>query len=117
MLVPLLTGFLPLLIINIVLGGLRAAALVGSMVAAVEYGGTDQRKRGVAAGVYHFASDSANVLTPFVGGLIADRIGLGPTFWVLSIGLIVIYLTLLAVSGVVSRRKARPPLAAPPGLR
>ena len=117
LLVPLLTTFLPLLLLNIVLGGLRAAALVGSMVAAVEYGGTDPRKRGVAAGVYNFASDGANVLTPFVGGLIADRIGLGPTFWVMSVGLIAIYLGLLGLSVLVAGRQPKPPLAASPGLR
>jgi predicted MFS family arabinose efflux permease len=117
MLVPLLTAFLPLLLLNIVLGGLRAAALVGSMVAAVEYGGTDPRKRGVAAGVYNFASDAANVLTPFAGGLIADRIGLGPTFWVMSVGLIAIYLGLLGLSVLVAGRQRKPPLAASPGLR
>jgi predicted MFS family arabinose efflux permease len=117
MLVPLLTTFLPLLLLNIVLGGLRAAALVGSMVAAVEYGGTDPRKRGVAAGVYNFASDAANVLTPFAGGLIADRIGLGPTFWVMSVGLIAIYLGLLGLSILVGGRQRKPPLAASPGLR
>jgi MFS transporter, DHA1 family, multidrug resistance protein len=115
LLVPFLTAFWPLLVLNVVLGGLRAAALVGSMVAAVEFGGTDPRKRGVAAGVYSFASDAANMLTPFVGGLIADRIGLGATFWVMSIGLIALYLALLAISVIVERRRGA--LAASPGLR
>lgn len=106
LLVPLLTTFWPLLLLNIVLGGLRAAALVGSMVAAVEYAGTDQRKRGAAAGVYSFASDAANVTAPLIGGVLADRIGLGATFWAMSLGLITIYLTLLAVNHLVAVRRS-----------
>ncbi len=104
--VPLLTTFWPLLLVNVVLGGLRAAALVGSMVAAVEYAGTDPRKRGTAAGVYSFASDAANVTAPLAGGILADRIGLGATFWAMALGLIAVYLGLLAVSAAVARRRA-----------
>ena len=98
LLVPVLAGFLPLLVLNSVLGGLRAGALVGSMVAAVEYAGEDPRKRGMAAGMYSFATDGANVLTPLVGGLVAERIGLAATFWAMPLGLISLYLGLLAVS-------------------
>ena len=98
LLVPVLGSFVPLLILNIVLGGLRAGALVGSMVAAVEYAGEDPRKRGMAAGMYSFATDCANVLTPLIGGLVAERIGLALTFWAMPLALIAIYLALLAVS-------------------
>jgi MFS family permease len=98
LLVPVLGGFLPLLVLNIVLGGLRAGALVGSMVAAVDFAGDDPRKRGMAAGMYSFATDCANVLTPLVGGLVAGRIGLAATFWTMPLGLITLYLGLLAVS-------------------
>jgi MFS family permease len=98
LLVPVLNGFLPLLALNVVLGGLRAGALVGSMVAAVEYAGDDPRKRGMAAGMYSFATDGANVLTPLIGGLVAERIGLAATFWAMPLGLIAIYLGLLAMS-------------------
>jgi MFS family permease len=98
LLVPILSGFWPLLLVNIVLGGLRAGALVGSMVAAVEYAGDDSRKRGMAAGMYSFATDSANVLAPLVGGLVAERIGLAATFWAMPLGLIAIYLGLLGIS-------------------
>jgi MFS transporter, DHA1 family, multidrug resistance protein len=104
LLVPFFGGFLPLLVLNIVLGGLRAGALVGSMVAAVEYAGEDPRKRGLAAGMYSFASDCANVLTPLIGGLVAERIGLAAMFWAMPLGLISLYLGLLAVSAWQGRR-------------
>ena len=104
LLVPVLSGFLPLLVLNIVLGGLRAGALVGSMVSAVEYAGEDPRKRGMAAGLYSFATDGANVLTPLIGGLLAERIGLATIFWAMPVGLIALYLGLLAVSAWHARR-------------
>jgi MFS family permease len=104
LLVPVLGSFLPLLVLNIVLGGLRAGALVGSMVSAVEYAGEDARKRGLAAGMYSFATDGANVLTPLIGGLVAERIGLAAIFWAMPIGLISLYLGLLAVSTWHARR-------------
>ncbi len=113
LLVPVLGSFLPLLVLNIVLGGLRAGALVGSMVAAVEYAGEDPRKRGMAAGMYSFATDAANVLTPLVGGLVAERIGLAATFWAMPLGLITVYLGLLAVSAWQGGRGRLPPPVAP----
>jgi MFS family permease len=105
LLVPVLGGFLPLLLLNIILGGLRAGALVGSMVSAVEYAGEDPRKRGLAAGMYSFATDGANVLTPLIGGLVAERIGLAATFWAMPLGLITLYLGLLAASAWQARRQ------------
>ena len=104
MLVPLFTTFLPLLILHVILGALRAGALVGSMVAAVEYAGSDPRKRGMAAGMYSLGSDSANVFGPLVGGVIADRMGLEATYWALPLVLMVVYFALLAASRVAARR-------------
>jgi MFS family permease len=117
LLVPLLTTFLPLLLLNVVLGGLRAGALVGSMVAAVDYAGSDPRKRGMAAGLYSFATDAANVLAPLIGGVVAERIGLAATFWAMPLGLIAIYLGLLAVSAWRGGAGRPPSLAATSGLR
>jgi MFS family permease len=104
-LVPLFSTFLPLLLLNVLLGALRAGALVGSMVAAFEYAGGDARKRGMAAGVYTFASDVAMVGAPLIGGLMAEQIGLDGTFWALPTALMALYLGLLCVSLLVARRR------------
>ena len=104
MLVPLFTAFFPLLLLSVVLGGLRAVALVASMVAAVEYAGSDARKRGMAAGVYSFSVDGALVVAPLLGGLVAERTGLVATFWAMPVLLMAVYFVLLAASGVVARR-------------
>jgi len=101
--VPLFRSFLPLLVLVAMLGALRAGALVGSMVAAVEYAGGDARKRGVAAGVYTFGTDSAMVSSPLVGGLLAEQIGLTTIFWALPAGLIALYLALLGGSARADR--------------
>jgi DHA1 family multidrug resistance protein-like MFS transporter len=108
-LIPLFSAFLPLLLFNIALGGLRAGALVGSMVAAIEYGGGDARKRGVAAGVYTFGSDSAMVAAPLIGGVLAEQIGLASIFWALPALLMTLYFALLGGSVLAERReRARP---------
>jgi MFS family permease len=104
-LVPLFSTFLPLLLLNVLLGALRAGALVGSMVAAFEYAGGDARKRGMAAGVYTFASDVAMVGAPLIGGLMAEQIGLDGTFWALPTALMALYFGLLCVSLLVARRR------------
>jgi MFS family permease len=103
MLVPLFSAFLPLLVLNVMLGALRAGALVGSMVATFEFAGADARKRGMAAGVYSFGSDSAMVGAPLVGGLIAEQIGLDGIFWALPAALMTIYFGLLGGSLLVAR--------------
>jgi predicted MFS family arabinose efflux permease len=103
MLIPFFTAALPLLMLHVVLGALRSVAMVSSMAAAIEYAGADLRKRGMASGLYHFASDCANVLTPLASGLLADRIGLAPTFWVLPAALTGVYFALLATSALAAR--------------
>jgi MFS family permease len=103
--VPLFSAFLPLLALNVVLGGLRAGALVGSMVATFEYAGGDARKRGMAAGVYTFGTDAAMVSAPLVGGLIAERIGLDGIFWALPAALMAVYFGLLGGNLLVARAR------------
>jgi len=103
MLIPLFTAFWPLLVLIIALGGLRAGALVGSMVAAVDYAGGDARKRGMAAGVYTFGTDSAMVSAPLIGGLLAEQIGLTTIFWALPAALMVLYFALLSGSVLAAR--------------
>src|SRR3954471_5022198 len=105
LLVPLFSTFLPLLVLNILLGALRAGALVGSMVAAFEYAGGDARKRGMAAGVYSFGTDTAMVGAPLIGGLIAEQIGLDGIFWALPTALMTLYFGLLGVNLLVARAR------------
>jgi DHA1 family multidrug resistance protein-like MFS transporter len=107
-LIPLFTAFWPLLVLIVALGGLRAGVLVGSMVAAVEYAGGDARKRGIAAGVYTFGTDSAMVSAPLLGGLLAEQIGLTTIFWVLPVALMVLYFALLSGSALAARRERAP---------
>jgi MFS family permease len=110
MMIPLFVAPIPLLVVHVILGVLRSIAMVTSMAAAIEYAGADLRKRGMAAGAYNFASDCANVLAPIAGGLIADRIGLAATFWVMPAGLSLVYFLLLAFSALMAHapRRARP---------
>jgi len=100
-LVPLFTSFWPLLGLHIVLGGLRSGALVGSMAAAVEYGGDDPRQRGLAAGMYNFATDAGNILGPLAGGLLAEQVGLPALFVLLPALLLAVYLGVLGASRMV----------------
>jgi MFS family permease len=104
-LVPLFTGFWPLLGLHILLGGLRSGALVGSMAATIEYGGADARQRGLAAGMYNFATDAGNILGPLVGGLLAEQFGLPALFVLLPALLLAVYLGLLGASWVVAARQ------------
>jgi MFS family permease len=105
LLVPLFSTFLPLLVLNVLLGALRAGALVGSMVAAFEYAGGDARKRGMAAGVYSFGTDTAMVGAPLIGGLIAEQIGLDGIFWALPAALMTLYFGLLGINLLVARAR------------
>jgi len=106
MLVPVFSTFLPLLVLNVLLGALRAGALVGSMIAAFEYAGDDARKRGMAAGVYTFGTDTAMVGAPLIGGLIAEQIGLAGIYWALPVALMTLYFGLLGINLIVARARA-----------
>ena len=105
MLVPVFSTFLPLLVLNVLLGALRAGALVGSMIAAFEYAGDDARKRGMAAGVYTFGTDTAMVGAPLIGGLIAEQIGLAGIYWALPAALMMLYFGLLGTNLIVARAR------------
>lgn len=103
-LVPLFAAFWPLLALNAVLGGLRSGTLVGSMAATMDLGG-DARRRGLAAGMYSFGTDAGNILGPVLGGVLAERLGLGPMFAATALTLLAVYLLLLALSALVQRRQ------------
>ncbi len=78
--VPLFSALVPLLLLFVVSGCLRAASVVGTtvgMVGASEAGGVP---RGVTAGLYNAGVDSGVLLGPAVGGLIAAAVGVGGAF-------------------------------------
>ena len=104
-LVPLFTGFWPLLALNIALGGLRSGALVASMAATIEHGGNDTRQRGLAAGLYNFATDAGNILGPLLGGVVAEQLGLPMMFVIMPVLLLGGYLGLLGASRVAVARQ------------
>ena len=78
--VPLLTAFMPLLLLFVAAGRLRAITVVSTTVAY----GHRQRARRRAPGRHsrpvHAGVDSGVLLGPAVGGLIAGAVGLGGAF-------------------------------------
>jgi predicted MFS family arabinose efflux permease len=52
-------------------------------------------QRGVASGIYNAAGDLGNILGPFIGGLIAQAMGIGSVFVIGSLGSTVLFLLVI----------------------
>ncbi|HEX9880755.1 MAG TPA: MFS transporter, partial [Candidatus Binatia bacterium] len=82
MAVPFFDHLLPLLLLFIGVGFLRAVVLVANTIGLVEDLDETRVSRGVASGVFHAAGDIGVVLGPSTGGLIASYTGIARLFFV-----------------------------------
>jgi len=86
MLVPLFTGFGPVLVVYVASGLLRAVVIVANAVGLVQDVPESRVRRGLASGVYNAAGDLGNILGPSIGGLIAHASGIASVFVIGSLG-------------------------------
>lgn len=86
MLVPLFTGFGPVLVVYVASGLLRAVVIVANAVGLVQDVPETRVRRGLASGVYNAAGDLGNILGPSIGGLIAHATGIASVFVIGSLG-------------------------------
>ncbi len=91
MLVPLFTGFGPVLFVYVASGLLRAIVIVANAVGLVQDVPESRVRRGLASGVYNAAGDVGNILGPSIGGLIAHATGIASVFVVGSLGSTVLF--------------------------
>jgi DHA1 family multidrug resistance protein-like MFS transporter len=86
MLLPLFTGFGPVLFVYVASGLLRAIVIVANAVGLVQDVPESRVRRGLASGVYNAAGDLGNILGPSIGGLIAHAAGIASVFVIGSLG-------------------------------
>ena len=86
MLIPLFSGFGPILIVYVASGVMRAIVIVANAVGLVQDVPESRVRRGLSSGVYNAAGDLGNILGPSIGGLIAQATGIASVFVVGSIG-------------------------------
>ena len=82
MMVPLFPDLLPILILFVLSGLMRAIALVANTISMVEDVDTSRVSRGVVSGIFNAAGDVGNILGPNAGGLIASFTGIANLFLV-----------------------------------
>ena len=80
MLVPMFHHFVPLLVVFVFAGFLRALVIVSNVISMVEDVDARRVSRGVVSGIYNAAQDVGNILGPSVGGLIASLVGVAKLF-------------------------------------
>lgn len=79
-LVPLFYNLAPLVVIFILIGFLRAVAIVANTISMVEDVDPSRVSRGVASGIYSAAGDLGNIVGPSAGGIIAGLTGIVSLF-------------------------------------
>ena len=92
MLVPLFTGFGPILVVYVASGFMRAIVVVANAVGLVEDVPESRVRRGLASGVYNAAGDLGNILGPAIGGFIAHATGIASVFVIGSLGSTALFL-------------------------
>jgi predicted MFS family arabinose efflux permease len=92
MLVPLFTGFGPILIVYVASGFMRAIVVVANAVGLIEDVPESRVRRGLASGVYNAAGDIGNILGPAIGGFIAHVTGIASVFVIGSLGSTALFL-------------------------
>src|SRR5262252_5605220 len=98
MLIPLFTGFGPILAVYVLSGLMRAIVIVANAVGLVQDVHENKVQRGLASGIYNAAGDLGNILGPSIGGLIAQASSIGGVFVIGSSGSTMLFLlTTLAV--------------------
>jgi predicted MFS family arabinose efflux permease len=92
MLVPLFTGFGPILVVYVASGLMRAIVIVANAVGLVEDIPEHRVPRGLASAIYNAAGDLGNILGPAIGGFIAHGAGIGGVFVIGSLGSTMLFL-------------------------
>ncbi len=97
MLVPLFHHFVPLVVVFVFAGFMRAIVIVSNAISMVEDVDETRVNRGVVSGIYNGAQDIGNILGPSVGGLIASFTGISALF--VAAPLVVVSLFFLSLWG------------------
>jgi predicted MFS family arabinose efflux permease len=108
MTIPLFTAFVPILVVYVLSGFMRAVVIVANAVGLVQDVDENRVPRGVASAIYNSAGDVGNILGPMVGGFIAHATGIGGVFVVGSLGSTVLFLFAAWTAKFVQRRQAFP---------
>ena len=95
MLIPLFTGFGPILAVYVLSGLMRAIVIVANAVGLVQDVDENKVQRGLASGIYNAAGDLGNILGPSIGGLIAQATSIGGVFVIGSLGSTVLFLLVI----------------------
>jgi predicted MFS family arabinose efflux permease len=93
MLVPLFTGFGPIVVVYVASGFMRAIVIVANAVGLMQDVPESRVGRGLASGIYNAAGDLGNILGPAIGGFIAHATGIASVFVVGSLGSTALFLT------------------------
>ena len=109
MLVPLFTGFGPILIVYVASGFMRAIVVVANAVGLVEDVPESRVRRGLASGVYNAAGDLGNILGPVIGGFIAHATGIASVFVIGSLGSTALFLLGVLFVRRISKNGDNPP--------
>ena len=104
MLIPLFTGFGPILAVYILSGLMRAIVIVANAVGLVQDVHENKVQRGLASGIYNAAGDLGNILGPSIGGLIAQATSIGGVFVIGSSGSTMLFLLVIWVVRFTHRR-------------
>jgi predicted MFS family arabinose efflux permease len=110
MLIPLFTGFGPILVVYVASGLLRAIVIVANAVGLVQDVPESRVRRGLASGVYNAAGDLGNILGPSIGGLIAHASGIASVFVIGSLGATAVFFIGVFLLRRLSRTKEPEPL-------
>lgn len=104
MLIPLFTGFGPILFVYILSGLMRAIVIVANAVGLVQDVDETKVRRGISSAVYNSAGDVGNIIGPSVGGVIAHATSIAAVFVYGPLGSTILFL--LVIFAV--RRSGRP---------
>ena len=104
MLIPLFTGFGPILAVYVLSGLMRAIVIVANAVGLVQDVHENKVQRGLASGIYNAAGDLGNILGPSIGGLIAQATSIGGVFVIGSSGSTMLFLLVIWVVRFTHRR-------------
>ena len=104
MLIPLFTGFGPILAVYVSSGLMRAIVIVANAVGLVQDVDENKVQRGLASGIYNAAGDLGNILGPSIGGLIAQATSIGGVFVIGSSGSTMLFLLVIWVVRFTHRR-------------
>jgi predicted MFS family arabinose efflux permease len=95
MLIPLFSGFGPILTVYIMSGLMRAIVIVANAVGLVQDVNETKVQRGIASAVYNSAGDLGNIIGPSVGGIIAHATSIAAVFVYGSLGSTILFLLVI----------------------